>query len=108
MVDLTLAFDVSSDVMVDIGEDGKAGQVGANFYGPLVNHLTVGPIWLSTDGCLVTIVCPGNCYNTSWGRSGGDSPATKVRKAQEQAGRNADLAKVARARMRQRARDEGN
>ena len=102
MVDLTL-------VMVDIGEHGKAGQVGANFYGPLVvNNLTVAPIWLSTDGCLVTIVCPGNCYNISWGRSGGDSPATKARKAREKAERNAALARAARVRMRQRARDEGN
>ena len=55
--------------MVDIGEYGEAGQVGAKLYGPLLNHLTVAQTWLSTDGCLVTIVCPGNCYNTAWGRS---------------------------------------
>ena len=34
MVDLRLAYDVSSDVMVDIGEHGKAGQVGANVMDP--------------------------------------------------------------------------
>ena len=62
MVDLTLAFNVSSDAMVDIGEHGEAGQVGDICYGPLVNHLTVSPIWLLTEGCLVTvtIVCPDN------------------------------------------------
>ena len=49
MVDLTIAFDVSSDVMVDIGEHGETGQVGAIFDGPLLNHFTVAPISLWTN-----------------------------------------------------------
>ena len=108
MVDLTLAFAVSSDVLVDTGEHGGVGQAGANFYGQLLNHLTIAPIWLSTNVSLVAIVCPGNCYNTAWGCSGGDSPAAKARKAQERAERNAALARASHARTRERARNKGN
>ena len=82
MLDMHLAFDLSSDVMVETGKNGKLGQVGATFYGPLVEHCTSAPIWVSKDGTRVTIVCPSDdCYNGAWGRSGGPAAASKAMNA---------------------------
>ena len=80
-MDVFLAYDVSSDVLVDIGQNGDVGQAGATFYGPSVDHLTISPTWMSTDGLSVTVICPGNCYNGVWGRAGGDSLAIKAKRA---------------------------
>ena len=71
ILDVLLGYDVSSDIMNDIGEgEGTIGQAGATFYGALLDHLTAAPIWISIDGAFVTIVCPGKCYNGAWGRGG--------------------------------------
>ena len=80
MLDLTVRFDVSSNVLHRIEDNGNLGQVGATFYGPLVGRVTSAPLWVSSDGTLVTIVCQGQCYNAYWGRSGSDSPAVKTQK----------------------------
>ena len=66
---------MSSNMLHRIGDNDNLGQVGATFYGPLVCHVTAAPIWVSSDITLVTIVCQGQCYNVSWGRSIGNSPA---------------------------------
>lgn len=102
LLDVLLAFDVSSDVMVDIGRDPLIGQAGSTFYGPLFNHCTSAPLWTNGDDSLVTIICPSkNCYNLAWGRAGGDSPATAARKkakratAKKNAEREARVAKRA-------------
>ena len=43
--DMLLGCDVSSDVMVDIGEDnGNIGQAGDTFYVSLFDHLAAAPI----------------------------------------------------------------
>ena len=96
ILDVLLGYDVSSDIMNDIGEgEGTIGQAGATFYGALLDHLTAAPIWISIDGAFVTIVCPGKCYNCAWGKGGGDSVATRARKAQEAAERAAARRRVA-------------
>ena len=59
MLDLMVGFDVSLDVLYRIGDNGNLGQVGATFNGPLVGHVTSVPLWVSSDGTLVTIVCQG-------------------------------------------------
>jgi hypothetical protein len=83
ILDLLLAFDLSSDVMINNGRDGALGQVGATFYGPLIEHCTSAPLWVNKEG-LVTIVCPDDeCFNVAWGRGGGPTEATKARKAAE-------------------------
>lgn len=88
LLDMHLAFDISSDVMVDIGQNDELGQVGATFYGPLIDHCTAAPLWVSKDGSRVTILCPtDDCFNAAWGRSGGPSAASKARKAAEKAKR---------------------
>ena len=78
MLDLMVGFDVSSNVLHCIGDNGNVGQVGATLYGPLVCHLTAAPLWVPSDGTLVTIVCQGQCYNASWGRSVGNSSVVKT------------------------------
>ena len=80
LLDLTVEFDVSSNVLHLLGDNGNIGQVGTALYGPLACYVTAAPLWVSSDGTLVTIICQGRCYNASWGRSGGDSPAVNVRK----------------------------
>ena len=80
LLDLTVEFDVSSNVLHLLWDNENLGQVGTIFYGPLLHHVTAAPLWVSSDGTLVTIICQGWCYNASWGRSGGDSPAVKLRK----------------------------
>ena len=85
LMDLMMAFDVSSDVFEALGDDVNLGQGGATFYGPLLDHCTSSPLWISKDGETCTVICPGNCYNFAWDKSGGDSPATKARKALERA-----------------------
>ena len=59
MLALMVRFDVSSNVVHCIGDNGNLGQVGATLYGPLVCHVTAAPLWVSSDGTLVTIVCRG-------------------------------------------------
>ena len=81
LLDLMVGFDVSSKVLKLVGDKGNVGQVGATFYAPLVCHVTAAPLWVSSDCTMVTIICPGRCYNASWGRSGGDSPAVIARKS---------------------------
>ena len=73
-------FNVSLDVLHRIGGNSNLGQVCATFYGPLVGHVTSALLWVFSDGTLVTIVCQGQCYTASWGRSGGDSHAVKAQK----------------------------
>ena len=43
-------FDVSSNVLHRIGDNGNAGQVGATFYGPLVYHVTSALLWVTSNG----------------------------------------------------------
>ena len=81
LLDVLIGFDVSSDTLIDVGKDGNTGQVGATFFGPLVDRDTAVPLWMSPDGQNVTIICPVACYNFVWGRFGGDFPSTKARKA---------------------------
>ena len=82
LLDMHIAFDVSSDVMVDIGQNGNLGQAGATFYGPLIEHCTSASLWISKDGSRVTILPPtDDCFNAAWGKAGGPSSATKAMKA---------------------------
>ena len=101
LLDMHLAFDISSDVMVDIGQNDDLGQVGATFYGPLIDHCTSAPLWVSKDGSRVTIVCPTDeCFNAAWGRAGGDSESTKIRKAAEKEARRKKREREERRRKR--------
>ena len=103
LLDMHVAYDISSDVMVDIGLDEQLGQAGATFYGPLIDHCTSAPLWVSKDGSKVTIICPDDeCFNAAWGRAGGDSEATKARKAAEKEKRRQQKERNDRAEKRSR------
>jgi hypothetical protein len=53
MLDILLAYDLSSDIF-----QNKDTQLASTFYGGLLHHLTSRPIWISNDQKTITTVCP--------------------------------------------------
>ena len=65
LMDACMTYDLSSNVM------GKE-QHGASFYGPLFNHCTSAPIWVSKCGKYATLICPEERHwNLAWGNTDG-------------------------------------
>ena len=61
---MLLAYDLSSDIF-----KGQCTQLASTFYGVLLHHLTSCSLWVSTDGKMVTPVCPaGGGGLFAWGK----------------------------------------
>jgi len=83
LLDVGLAYDLSSDVL------DQFGKCGATFYGSLFEHCTSAPLWVTSDGKQATIVCPKEVfYNFAWGNSGNSSEQSKLVKDVEREGRS--------------------
>ena len=101
LLDMHIAFDISSNVMVKIGQKGNLGQAGATFYGPLFKHCTSASLWISKDGSRVTVLPPTNdCFNAAWGKSGGPRAASNAKKTADSRRRRENIARDSRRKKR--------